>query len=96
MSQAPIPQGTGTKKPAGSEKSLSFEQKVELVRLFMEIRQPTFGVGLVGAIETRNLLSRLFPDFEAVRDTDVDELFKQYAQDLQGKYTHPDQLQLDA
>lgn len=79
----------------GYSPNLSFEQKVELVRLFMELRQPTFGVGLVGMVETRNLLSRLFPDFEAVRDGDVDELFRQYAQDMQGKYTNPDQLQLD-
>lgn len=87
MPTEPIP-------PKTKSKDLSFEQRVELVRLFMEIRQPTFGVGLVGAIETRNLLSRLFPDFEAVRDQDVDELFKQYAQDMQDKYTNPDQLQL--
>ena len=75
-----------------STPQLSFDQKCELVRLFMELRQPPFG--LIGMIETRNLLARLFEDFAEVRDSDIDELIKQYAQDQDSHYTNPDQLQL--
>lgn len=75
-------------KPAG----LSFDERERLVRLFMELRQPPFGV--IGMLETRNLLARLFEDFAEVRDEDVDTLIKQYAEDMSGNYTNPDQLQL--
>lgn len=82
---APIP-------PKPKAAGLSFDERERLVRLFMELRQPPFGV--IGMLETRNLLARLFEDFAEVRDEDVDTLIKQYAEDMSGNYTNPDQLQL--
>ena len=78
--------------PKAKSNDLTFDEKERLVRLFMELRQPPFGI--IGMLETRNLVARLFEDFAEVRDEDVDELIKQYAQDLSQNYTNPDQLQL--
>lgn len=71
---------------------LTFDEKERLVRLFMDLRQPPFG--LIGMLETRNLLSSLYSQFDAVRDPDIDTLIKQWAEDMGGNYTNPDQLQL--
>jgi hypothetical protein len=81
-------------KPSSSSDGLSFDEKEKLVRLFMEIRQQA--ASPIGMLEVRNLLSRLFEDFKAVRDPDIDVLIKQLAEDQsENNYnTHPDQLQL--
>ena len=73
---------------------LTFDEKERLVRLFMELRQPPFG--LIGMIETRNLLERLFEDFAEVRDSDIDSLIREYAssQGQEENYTNPNQLQI--
>ena len=44
------------------EKNLSFEEAMSL-----------FDKGLVGTIEFRNWLARMYPDFATVRDSDVDD-----------------------
>jgi len=69
---------------------LTFDEKERLIRLLMEIRNN----GMIGMLEVRNVLGRLFEDFEAVRDGDVDELIRQLAQERQGNHNDPSQLQL--
>lgn len=73
--------------------NLTFSERMDLVKLLLiELRQPPFG--LIGMIESRNLIARLFPDFAEVRDQDVDDIIKQYANDTSQQYTDPNQLQL--
>ena len=60
---------------------LSIKESFELIHLMMDLRQSA-PIGVVGTIETRNLLARLFPDFEAIRDQDVDSDFRKYAESL--------------
>jgi hypothetical protein len=60
---------------------LKFEQKLDLVRLMMELRDSP-SLAVVGLLELRNLLSNLFPDFAAVRDQELDTLLLDYAESL--------------
>lgn len=60
---------------------LSFEQKLDLIRLMVELRQAP-PLGVVGLLELRNLLSDLFSEFAAVRDAELDDLIREYADSL--------------
>lgn len=51
--------------------NLTFDERVRLVELMMALRQNP-PIGVVGLIETRNLLSLLFPEYAAIRDEDLD------------------------
>lgn len=62
--------------------SLSVEQRIELVRLANDLRQSA-PVGVVGLLELRNLLGNMFPEFEAVRDEDIDQDLVNYIASLQ-------------
>lgn len=69
---------------------MTFDEKERLVRLLVDIRNQ----GMIGMLEVRNVLARLFEDFEVVRDPDLDDLIRQLAAEHSGNYTNPDQLQL--
>lgn len=57
---------------------LTFEQRVDLIRLMAELRQAP-PLGIVGLLEIRNLLSNLFPEFDTIRDGELDDLIQEYA-----------------
>lgn len=60
---------------------LTFEEKIRLVEMFMDLRStPPFGV--VGLMELRNLVEELFPVFSKVRDTELDESLDSYIQSV--------------
>ena len=76
-------------------KTMTFDDKVAPVRLFQELREPTFGMGLVGYLEMRKLMAVLFPEFQEVYDEGVDEQITRYANEQASHYSNPDQLHLD-
>jgi hypothetical protein len=69
---------------------LNVEERFALVRLMMELRQAP-PIGVVGLIETRNLLARLFPDFAVIRDQDIDTIFELHARDLAESQSEDDE-----
>lgn len=60
---------------------LEFSQKVTLMKLVMELRQ-SGPVGIVGLLESRDLFASLFPEFGEVRDSELDDMIRDYAATL--------------
>ena len=61
------------------------QDKLALLRLANELRGATFGPAVVGLIEMRNLLSLLFPEFNNVRDEELDNALKAYVEQFSKK-----------
>jgi hypothetical protein len=74
--------------------TLTFPEKMDLVRLMVELRQAP-PLGIVGLLEIRNLLANLFPEFSAVRDDELDELIHEYATSLGQQWTETIEPDLD-
>lgn len=57
---------------ASDTTGLMFDEKIALMKLIMELREPR-PIGVVGLKESRDLLAALFPQFKLIRDSDLDK-----------------------
>lgn len=55
----------------------NFDQRIALAKTLNEFRHSP-PMGAVGLVEFRNLLAFLFPEFDAVRDEELDDLIRGY------------------
>jgi hypothetical protein len=66
--------------------TINVSERFEIVRLFNELRN-TPPIGAVGLREFRDLLASLFPEFDDVRDEELDEFLNAYVQETMSPRT---------